>query len=51
LTDKSDKAIVAAIIALAQELNLKLVAEGVELQEQADILMANACLLAQGYFY
>lgn len=51
LEDLNDKAIVAAIIAIAQELNLKLVAEGVELQGQADILLLNGCTLAQGFRY
>lgn len=51
LNDDNDKAIVAAIIAIAQELGLKLVAEGVELQEQADVLMTNGCFIAQGFHY
>ncbi len=51
LEDQNDKAIVSAIIAIAQELGLKLVAEGVELQGQADILLSNGCALAQGFRY
>ena len=51
LHDENDKAIVAAIIAIAQELGLKLVAEGVELQEQADLLMRKGCFIAQGFHY
>lgn len=51
LEDQNDKAIVSAIIAIAQELGLKLVAEGVELQGQADILLLNGCALAQGFRY
>ena len=44
-------ALIAAIIAIAQELDLKLVAEGVELQGQADMLLSNGCVLAQGFHY
>ncbi len=51
LFDGNDKAIVAAIIAIAQELGLKLVAEGVELQEQAEVLMNKGCFIAQGFHY
>ncbi len=51
LSDDNDKAIVAAIIAIAQELGLKLVAEGVELPEQAEVLMSHGCFIAQGFHY
>jgi diguanylate cyclase (GGDEF)-like protein len=51
LEDQHDKAIVSAIIAIAQELKLKLVAEGIELQAQAELLLSNGCSLAQGFHY
>jgi diguanylate cyclase (GGDEF)-like protein/PAS domain S-box-containing protein len=51
LDDQHDKAIVSAIIAIAQQLNLKLVAEGIELQAQADLLLSNGCAHAQGFHY
>lgn len=51
LKDENDKAIVAAIIAIAQELDLKLVAEGVELPEQAESLLNSGCAFAQGFRY
>lgn len=40
-----------AIIQLAQSLDLKVIAEGVETQEQANVLNALGCHLHQGYFY
>lgn len=40
-----------AIIQLAQNLDLKVIAEGVETLEQADVLNALGCHLHQGYFY
>ncbi len=49
--DTNDMEITAAIIAMAQKLNLDLVAEGVETQEQVDFLRANNCNIVQGYFY
>jgi diguanylate cyclase (GGDEF)-like protein/PAS domain S-box-containing protein len=49
--DANDQAISIAIIALGRSLGLKVVAEGVENQEQADFLKAQACDQAQGYLY
>ncbi|RON50029.1 putative bifunctional diguanylate cyclase/phosphodiesterase [Pseudomonas frederiksbergensis] len=51
LTDKSDSAIIEAIIKLGQALGLELVAEGVETQEQADTLLRQGCQIMQGYLY
>lgn len=51
LVDKSDSAIIEAIIKLAQALDLELVAEGVETQEQADALQGYGCQIMQGYLY
>lgn len=47
--DAGDVAIVSAIITLSHNLNLTVVAEGVETQEQYDILRDFACNEAQGY--
>lgn len=49
--DKNDMDITAAIIAMAQKMDLRVVAEGVETQEQVDFLRNNTCYLVQGYFY
>jgi diguanylate cyclase (GGDEF)-like protein/PAS domain S-box-containing protein len=49
--DDEDIAISKAIIALAQILNLKLVAEGVETKEQQEFMAANGCNVIQGYYY
>lgn len=43
--------IIRFIITLAQNLNIEILAEGVETQEQADILTSMGCRYAQGYFY
>jgi len=48
-TDAGDVAIVSAIITLSHNLNLTVVAEGVETQQQYDILKSFACNEVQGY--
>lgn len=47
----SDAPIVASIIALAKNLKLKVVAEGVESEEQVSYLHSHGCDEIQGYFY
>lgn len=50
-TDADDAAIVRAVIVLAHSMKLKVVAEGVETQEQLDFLREQHCDLMQGYFF
>jgi diguanylate cyclase (GGDEF)-like protein/PAS domain S-box-containing protein len=50
-TDTDDATLTRAIIHLAQNLRLKVVAEGVETQAQLDFLCANGCDEMQGYFF
>jgi EAL domain-containing protein (putative c-di-GMP-specific phosphodiesterase class I) len=48
-TDGGDVAIVKAVLAMAKYLNLRVVAEGVERDEQFDFLVTNGCQLLQGF--
>ncbi|HVK94071.1 MAG TPA: EAL domain-containing protein [Noviherbaspirillum sp.] len=48
---QNDAAIISAIIAMADSLNLKVIAEGVENAGQAAFLRTHHCLFAQGYYY
>ncbi|WP_130470571.1 EAL domain-containing protein [Candidatus Magnetaquicoccus inordinatus] len=49
--DQDSAAIVQAIIALAKQLNLKIVAEGVENRQQMQFLSQLGCDEIQGYYY
>jgi diguanylate cyclase len=49
ITSTTDQSIVKAIITLAHNFNLKVVAEGVETREQSDHLSEGGCEAAQGY--
>jgi EAL domain-containing protein (putative c-di-GMP-specific phosphodiesterase class I) len=49
--DSNDQAIVRTIIAMAQTLNLNVIAEGVETQEQKDLLSDCGCRHFQGYLF
>jgi diguanylate cyclase (GGDEF)-like protein/PAS domain S-box-containing protein len=50
-TDPSDKAIVRTIVAIAQSLNIGVIAEGVETAEQQQLLLDNGCTQYQGYLF
>jgi diguanylate cyclase (GGDEF)-like protein/PAS domain S-box-containing protein len=49
--DDDDKAIVSAIISLGQKLNLRVIAEGVETDDQVAFLRANHCEEMQGFLF
>ncbi len=51
VADSSDKAIVNTIIAMAHSLNLEVIAEGVETEDQRQILHLNGCNRYQGYLF
>jgi diguanylate cyclase (GGDEF)-like protein len=46
-----DRAIVSSIILMAQNLNLNVVAEGVEQEDQLNLLLSNGCDSFQGYLF
>jgi len=50
-TNSSDLAIVKTIIAMADSLHLDVIAEGVETQEQRQLLLAMGCKEYQGYLF
>src|SRR5690606_22400555 len=49
--DKDNAAITSTIIALAQNLGLDIIAEGVETEEQLVFLTAKDCFTIQGYYF
>ncbi|QIR15567.1 EAL domain-containing protein [Shewanella aestuarii] len=49
--DENDRTIVRTIIAMADNLALEIIAEGVETEEQRDILLMEGCAHYQGYLF
>ena len=50
-TNNSDRAIVRTIIAMAKSLGMNVIAEGVETEEQRQLLLNKGCTHYQGYLY
>ncbi|REE78658.1 PAS domain S-box-containing protein/diguanylate cyclase (GGDEF)-like protein [Paenibacillus taihuensis] len=51
MTDSNDANIVATIIAMAHNLGIDVIAEGVETKEQLDFLRSQGCHEVQGFYY
>lgn len=51
LDNPEDQAVVKAVVAMSHALGKKVIAEGVETQEQLIFLMENGCDIAQGYLF
>lgn len=49
--DRDDAAIVAAILSIAKKLELQVVAEGVENEQQRDVLTVGGCDQLQGFYF
>ncbi|MFZ2268801.1 MAG: EAL domain-containing protein [Azonexus sp.] len=49
--NEDDIAITRAIVGIAESLHKEVIAEGVELEEQRQFLLAEGCLLMQGYHF
>ena len=49
VSSKDDRAIIQAILLIADSLNMQIVAEGVETKQQLDILKDLGCNIIQGY--
>lgn len=50
-TDSNCRGIIRSIIALAKEMKITVIGEGVETQAQVDFLFENNCTILQGFYY
>lgn len=50
-SDSEHRAIVSAVAALARSLRIAVVAEGIETEQQRQVLLAEGCLLGQGHYF
>src|SRR5690606_30938031 len=48
---QADQALAEAVIAIGKSLRMRVVAEGVELEEQVDFLRSRGCDELQGYYF
>ena len=51
INNDSDKAIVLTIIRMAQDMGLDVIAEGVETEDQHQLLVGKGCMNSQGYLF
>jgi EAL domain-containing protein (putative c-di-GMP-specific phosphodiesterase class I) len=49
--DKKTEIMFRSIIAMANEMDMDCIVEGVESEEQVELLKENGCFLAQGYYF
>jgi diguanylate cyclase (GGDEF)-like protein/PAS domain S-box-containing protein len=50
-TDADDASIVSAVISMGKSLQMRVVAEGIETQEQLNFLTEHGCPVGQGYYF
>ena len=50
-SDKNDQALCQAIIVMAHQLGMQVIAEGVETEEQNNLLIDAGCDFMQGYYF
>ena len=50
-SDNQDRSIVKTIITLAESVGMSVLAEGVETEEQLEVLLKNGCQRFQGYLF
>ncbi len=50
-TDENDRSIVETIVSMSKSMNIEVIAEGVETNEQKNLLIASGCTQFQGYLF